>query len=259
MTRAAPIPVRAVLLGERLDVRGAARALRRVAEAPTVVRVGDGWVALFRYGAIVSIGLAPEEERELHARLRRYVEGELLEPEEEETAILVRPDAPEGPDPEGIVLRGTDPPRLQAVAEVLAKSVALAHVEESVAEAFDRVEPMAARLERGRPPGPPGGALYRHVGVALRARQRAVGAVEVEDLPDFVWERPDVERLYRRLREEYELLERNVVLGKKLDVIGQTAETLLSLATERRMIHLEAAIVALIVLEILLTLRDLLA
>jgi acyl-CoA synthetase (NDP forming) len=41
-----------------------------------------------------------------------------------------------------------------------------------------------------------------------------------------VWERPDLERLYARLQEEYELKERAEALSRKLAVISNTAEVL---------------------------------
>ena len=57
-----------------------------------------------------------------------------------------------------------------------------------------------------------------------------------------------------RLEDDYEIVERNVALERKLDLVSKTAETLLQLSNETRALRVEWYIVALIVLEILLTL-----
>jgi len=44
--------------------------------------------------------------------------------------------------------------------------------------------------------------------------------------PDVIWDRPDLERLYARLQDEYELTERADALSRKLAVISETAEVL---------------------------------
>ena len=48
----------------------------------------------------------------------------------------------------------------------------------------------------------------------------------MEEKPDVLWERPDLERLFTRLEDEYELKERADVLNRKLTVISNTAQAL---------------------------------
>ena len=83
-----------------------------------------------------------------------------------------------------------------------------------------------------------------------------VGRVEVGEKPDALWERPDLERLYLRLEDEFELKERQLALHRKLEVIGQTVETVLDLLQSRRALRVEWYIVVLIVAEILLNLYE---
>jgi uncharacterized Rmd1/YagE family protein len=84
-----------------------------------------------------------------------------------------------------------------------------------------------------------------------------VGRVEVEEKPEALWERPDLERLHQRLAEEYELPERHRALERKLDLIARTANTLLTLQYNRRNLRVEWYIVALIVVEIMITVGEL--
>ncbi len=71
--------------------------------------------------------------------------------------------------------------------------------------------------------------------------------------PDLLWDHPELNRLYARLKEEYELKDRADGLARKLDVIGDTARTLADLIDTTRSQRLELMIVLLIVFEIAIT------
>ena len=68
--------------------------------------------------------------------------------------------------------------------------------------------------------------MLKLIGQALLAQHRVTGRVAVEEKPDVLWDRPDLERLYARLEDEYELKERGGALMPKLDVIVETAHAL---------------------------------
>ncbi len=74
-----------------------------------------------------------------------------------------------------------------------------------------------------------------------------------------LWDRPDLERLYARLEDEYELKERAGALKRKLDVIVETAHALTDIIDADRATRLEATIVVLIVVELLVTLYQIYA
>ena len=85
-------------------------------------------------------------------------------------------------------------------------------------------------------------------------QHRVSGRVAVEEKPDVLWDRPDLERLYARLEDEYELKERAETLKRKLDVVAETARALTDIIDADRATRLETTVVILIVTEILLTL-----
>jgi uncharacterized Rmd1/YagE family protein len=95
--------------------------------------------------------------------------------------------------------------------------------------------------------------MLKVIGQSLLVRQRLTGRVEVEEKPDVLWDRFDLERLHARLADEYELKERAAALQRKLDVVGETARVLTDLIDASRSLRLEMAIVALIVIEVLFT------
>ena len=88
------------------------------------------------------------------------------------------------------------------------------------------------------------------IGNALLVQHRVSGRVAVAEKPDALWDRPDLERLYARLEDEYELKERVETLDRKVAVIAETAETLADIIDTRRSLRLELIVVILIAIEI---------
>ena len=97
--------------------------------------------------------------------------------------------------------------------------------------------------------------VYR-IGHALAVRQEMVWRVEVDEKPDIVWDRPDLERLWLRLSDEYDLGERYRALGRKIELLDESASSLLAVLQSNRAHHAEQAIIWLIVFEIGLTLFE---
>ena len=94
-----------------------------------------------------------------------------------------------------------------------------------------------------------GGARFSNTS----ASQCVSGRVAVAEKPDVVWDRPDLERLYARLQDEYELKERAEALSRKLTLISDTAEMLTDMIDTQRSLRLEIMIVLLILFEIVIT------
>ena len=95
--------------------------------------------------------------------------------------------------------------------------------------------------------------MLKLIGNALLVRQRVSGRVAITEKPDALWDRPDLERLYARLEDEYELRERVDALDRKLTVIAETANTLSDIIATRRSLRLELIVVFLIAFEIAIT------
>lgn len=251
-----PLPVRAALVGERLNLRGYYETPLEV--VPLVVAAGAaGLVMLFRYGAVVMFNLTEPEQKAFIKQLRERIEKPLRRHETEDTQVRVSGDQPEGVSAEGINVAALTIPRLQMVAIVLARSVALARYEAAMADTFDLVEPLALKLDQERASGRTLKELLRHIGGTLLVQHRMIGRVEIQDKPELLWEQPDLERLYLRLEAEYELRERGTVLERKLELISRTAETTLNLLHNTRMLRVEWYIVILIVFEVVLSLYEL--
>lgn len=248
---------RAILAGERIDLRSL-ETTDRLAVAPLVVSAGDhGCAVLFRYGAVVLFNLSPLEEVTFLKHLGPLITDAFAEPETpetEETAIRTDQERDGIVESGAISLSRLTLERLQVIATILARSVALAYYEKKVSAAFERIEPLADDLQRKGTFGRQARGLLRHIGDTLLIQHKMVGRVEISEKPELLWEQPDLERFYLRLEDEYELRERDVALGRKLELISRTAETILDLLQNSRSLRVEWYIVILIVAEILLTL-----
>lgn len=251
---------RALYVGESLDLRSFVQSTRVLAQQPVTVAVNDvasgGLAVLYRYGAVVFFAVPDGAQQSFLRDLAPLVKHPYAPPETEEVRIVVHPDGREGVESGAVVVKDASPERLQVVAAVLGKSVALAQYEADVSSTFDRIEPFAAQLERTGRPGRFMKPLLRHIGQALLNEQKMVARVEVSDRPELLWDHPDLEQLYLRLEDEFELRERMAILDRKLELISRTVGTTLDLLQKRRGLRVEWYIVVLILLEICLSVYD---
>ena len=245
---------RALIVGERIETAGLERP-DMISSLPLAFRVGaHGMAALFRFGVAVLVGLSPLEEEDVLAQLKQRASGARARGDDETAILEIAPDDDDKAPPGGpIQIKNLSPQRFLVIADALAKTVALARDEREVKAVFDVIEPFAAELAKsGRPPFRRR-AMLRLIGQALLAQHRVSGRVAVEEKPDVLWDRPDLERLYARLEDDYELKERATALKRKLDVIVETAHALTDIIDADRATRLEATIVVLIVAELLAT------
>ncbi len=245
---------RAWLLAERLDTRSLERAAV-LGTTPLAVRLPKNGIAvLFRYGVVVLFNTDPSVEAEFLAQLTPLLTDPLAKRENDFVRLRVDPGADEQVDAQGvIVVHEIGIERLQALAIVLAKSLVLSHYELRLAAVFDRIDPLASGLARRGRSIARSAALTRQIGKVLLIQHRMVGRAEVSEKPELLWEHPELERFYTRLAEEYELRERDHALDRKLDVISRTVESLLSLVQSNSNLRVEWYIVALIVVELILS------
>jgi uncharacterized Rmd1/YagE family protein len=247
---------RAIFLGERLDLKALERT-DYLATMPLVVSAGEqGCVVLFRYGAIVVYGLSPVEEASFLTNLKPLVIEPFAATETEEV-ILKQDNSGSGRVENGVIwLQNLSIECLQIVADVLAKSVVLAHYEVGTGKIFDQIEPFAERLQRTTKDDRWGKELLRQLGRTLSIQHKIVGRVEIIDKPEVLWDAPELERIYLRLENEYEIRERHLALERKLGLISSTAETALDLLQHNTGLRVEWYVVILIVVEILLSCYD---
>lgn len=251
------VTARALLVGDRIDTSGLERN-DLIATTPLAFHVGqEGFVAIYRFGVVVLVGLTPLEEDDVLAQIKPRVTGPRQRIDDESAVVVVAPQEDEKIPPGGpITLRELNAQRFLVISDALAKSVALGRDERLVNSVFDTIEPFAVGLaSSGRTPRRRR-TMLKLIGEALLVQHRVSGRVAVEDKPDILWDRPDLERLWQRLNDEYELDERAQTLKRKLDVIVETARSLTDVIEANQTTRLELVIIILIAGEIVLSLMQ---
>jgi uncharacterized Rmd1/YagE family protein len=249
----------ALLISDRINTAGFEGQV--LSSTPLALRIGaNGMAVVFRYGVVVFIGLTADEEAEFLERLQPRTFGKITPREEEWAKIQIAKEAEE-PIPVGgpILVREFSLERLLLVADALAKSVVLGRDEREAANVFDTIEPFARELANRGKTSRNRTDLLKLIGNALLVQHRLSGRVAVGEKPDVLWDRPDLERLYARLEDEYELSERAETLNRKLEVIAETATTLADIIDTQRSLRLEIIIVFLIAFEIVITFYEIYA
>lgn len=246
---------RAVLLGERLVI-DRSRFANVVSTTPFCYRLGEGFVVAFRYGVVVLVGLDGAEEQGALAQFDGDVRH--ATPAEEERVDFEIGGAEDGPMPDGVLrMKALALPYVLVLADILAKSVALARYEREIAQVFDTIESAAVALSsEGRVPNVRK-PMLKLIGSALLAQHRVQGRIAFAEKPDILWDHPELGRFYEKMEDEYEIVERGTLLNGKLDVIGTVAETFTDMMDTARSTRLELLIVGLILAELVIGIVEL--
>lgn len=246
------LTARATLLGTRIDIR-------QLSDDPAIAAAAErsGLNFIFRYGVVVCLHVGDYAGAQLETALRPHVHEPAAATEIETANLSVSPESEEKIGTDGrLHLVDASPERLSLVATVLARSVVLARNETQVSEAFDRIAPLVSDLRVNGRARLPIKQVMKLVGEVLAARHGVLGTAQAGERPELPWEHPELDRLYARLEREFELVERAEVLERKFGALGAFTEVLLNIVQGKRGFRLEAAIIALIAFEILLTLFD---
>lgn len=248
----------ALFLGKKINLQTLENYVC-LAAMPVMVAVCEhGCAVLLDYGAVVLFNLEPQEKVAFLTKLSSQVSDFFADPETEEVEVHLNVAESERVKEGKILLHDFSVERLQIVADILAKSVVLSHYETSLATVFDQIEPFAASLQRENQSRRQSRELLRQLGTTLLVQHKIVGRVEIIDKPDLLWESPQLENLYLRLEDEYEIRERHNALERKLELISQTAQTVLEFMQHSSSQRVEWYVVILIVVEVLLSLYDIL-
>lgn len=247
------LPARALRLGGRLnlaslDIAGIAH-LEVVTRSPLVLRLESGGVAaLFSYGTIVFIGASAVEQETLLRQIEGHIEDRL------DTAAVATSEVELGASTkitgDRITIKGESLSSLVAIADALAKNVALAFEEEEVRKLLLALEPFTGNLaDSGRLPLNRR-RMLRTVGQVFRTHRRLLERVEVEERPDLPPEHSEPAHLCERLAEAYHLKKRAKSVSRKLDAIEVMTSALAELINAQRENRVELLIVLLIAIEI---------
>lgn len=247
---------RALLLGDRLDLR-LFKIKDCLATTPLTLEVGkEGGIAvLFRYGVVVLFGVKEEEEMKFIDSLKQLLTNPYATPEMEELDIHCGMDSI-GVQSGAVSLDTVSLEALQIIADALSKNLVLTLYEKKVAGEFDKIEPLAQELATHGKVSGGSKKLLSKIGHMLLIEHRMVGRAEIGDKPETLWNFPHLEGLYASLEDEFELIERQSALDRKLGLISDTAQTLADVWDNKQLHKLEWYVIGLILFEIVLSLHE---
>jgi len=250
------LKARALLLGDRLDLK-LFKIADCLATTPLTLEVdAEGGIAvLFRYGVVVFFGVKGMDEVRFIESLKPLLTNAYLTPELEELEIHTGMDSI-GVQSGAVSLDEVSLEKLQVIADALSKNLVLTLYENKVGSEFDKIEPLAQELATYGKVSAGSKKLLSKIGNMLLIEHRMVGRAEIGDKPETLWNFPQLEGLYASLEDEFELIERQSALDRKLGLISDTAQTLADVWDNKQLHKLEWYVIGLILFEIVLSLHE---
>jgi uncharacterized Rmd1/YagE family protein len=251
------LKARALLLGDRLDLK-LFKIADCLATTPLTLQVDaeGGIVVLFRYGVAVFFGVPSLEEVRFVEMLKPLLTNPYAQPEIEELEIHSGRNSI-GVQSGAVSLDDITLEKLQIIADALSKNLVLMLYEKKVAGEFDKIEPLAQELATHGKVSADSKKLLSKIGSMLLIEHRMVGRAEIGDKPETLWDNPHLEGLYASLEDEFELMERQSALDRKLGLISDTAQTLADVWDNKQLHKLEWYVIGLILFEIVISLVEL--
>ena len=217
-------------------------------------RSGSSQCQLYYFGALVFINCPDELIRSFCDRMARYSELFRAAPSSkfQDTYSLQTS--------EGALLEITNeravmprylPACVTLIGFVIAKSVALERIEERVDLVLDEMEDVIQLLERGKL-AVPDRKLARLASSILNFKYTSIAHIMVLDKPDITWDNEDLDRLYSRMANLFELNQRYHEIRIKSETLMDITEVFTGLSHARRASRLEWIIIILIALEIVI-------
>lgn len=215
----------------------------------------SGDVFFFSYGALVCWGISQERVQQFLKEVKAFEEQPNDEVETDEFSFVYGKTASVVEDE--ITLPDQEVMSKLAISHGLAQSVKLGSFEAAAQKTIDKTQYIPQDL-----------AQYGKISLSRREIRRKMGELFVErnsinlhvnvlDSPEFFWEYPELEPLYRMIANYLDIGKRCEVLNQRLDAIHDLFDMLGSELNHQHSSKLEWIIIYLIVIEVVISLmRD---
>ncbi|KRE57836.1 RMD1 family protein [Paenibacillus sp. Soil750] len=145
----------------------------------------------------------------------------------------------------------------ELISTVLAKSVALEKIEEQLGKIHDSLEIMIDRLEKGKL-RVGNKELARTTAQIVRHEYNTLAYIMILDKPDLTWSNSSAGHFYDEMIEFFELSDRFKILKSKTDILYHILEGFSNISHSIRGLFVEWIVVILIVIEVVLTILQIL-
>lgn len=225
---------------------------RQVIHVEVPTSNGKGNIFYFPYGCIVMWGLTEQEEKGYLNELKSYETGRLEHVETDIFTFIIGESSKIHKDE--IVLPDMEMLTLLAISHGLGQSVKLAAFETAIQKTFNSTKYIPEDLAKwGRIPLSRR-EIRRKMGELFMERASVNLHFDVLDTPEFFWEHPELEHLYKMIANYLDIVSRVEVLNLRLDVVHELFGVLNNELNHQHSSRLEWTIIWLIVIEVALTL-----
>ena len=217
-------------------------------------RSGSSQCQLYYFGALVFINCSDDIIRSFCDRMARYSELFRFGPTSkfhDTYSLKIEAGATLEITNDNAVMPRYFPACVNLIGFVIAKSVALERIEEQVDLVLDEMEDIIQLLERGNP-ALPDHKLARLASSILNFKYKSIAHIMVLDKPDITWDNEDLDRLYSRMANLFELNQRYHEIKAKSETLMDITDVFTGLSHARRANRLEWIIIILIALEIVI-------
>lgn len=214
----------------------------------------DSFVMVYKYGVLVFFGVQEQDQKTIRSEIAPHAEL-LTENTDTEQAELIESDASLSVYNGSIRLHSINREKMFIIADVLSKSVVLCRYEKMILDMLNTIEPIAENMRSGRILGGRK-RLIKVLGDSLAIQNAMVSRIMVDDKPEMLWDRPDLEKLFLLMSNEYEIRDRQRVLEGRLKVVTDTISYNTDILNYLSSYRVEWYITILIIVEIMLTLYE---
>lgn len=246
------ITAKALLIGTKIHLRELGKRNTSHVDPIFLLLPENGLATVFHYGVVVIFNVKPEYEASVIEKIMPYVSKTHDKREHEVIEISVRPDKAEGIYNDVIYIKTATRTQFELMATILSKSVILDYYEHRVASNFDNIEPLARNLKEKGALGQSSKEILQLIGANLLTQHEMAGKIALNEKPALLWDHTELEPLYANLMEDLEVIERQGILDKKLQLLSHTAETSLDMIQQRISQRLEWYIIILIMVSIVI-------
>lgn len=211
----------------------------------------ESYLFLFRFGCVAFFNFSDEEITAELAHLAEHLGRGMSDPPLE--TYEIRLGEPPTVEFEHVVInKRLTQDHVAVTALTVAQSAALEFLEKNTEQVLDTSSTLFVNLARsGRLPMDLRN-LLKLIGSTVNTRQDIVSKLAILDAPDETWKSKELDKLYRDVRDNFEIDLRFRAVDRKLTLLQDNIELLADLTNYQRANALELLIIALIFIEIIL-------
>lgn len=204
------------------------------------------------YGSVIFWDMTPDEENEWLHLLKPYAKELIAQPESD---IYEFQFGGNNHVHEGLITIKEDnaPLSMLAVSFGLAQSVKLSVYEKQIDDTIVQAEYLPTQLAREGKIPLSRLELSKQIGRLFLARSSINLYSDILDIPDFFWDYPELERIYKMTISDVDLKYRTDVVNRRLDIMHQLFDMLSNALNSKHSAHLEWIIIWLIVMEVVMS------